>query len=78
MRTLIILAIALVHGATPVNAAETLTWQGVRTCSSPNGYRSTTEWSRDGMQFGEDNKGNRWSTSRWQGLETTTGDPPHQ
>ena len=36
-------AIMLVHGAAPVNTAETLTcstWQGVRTCSSPDGYLS--------------------------------------
>jgi hypothetical protein len=34
-------AIMLVHGAAPVNAAETLTcstWQGVRTCQDAHGY----------------------------------------
>ena len=45
--------------------------QGYRICDDAHGH-STTEWERDGMRFGEDNQGNRWTTSRWQGFETTT------
>jgi hypothetical protein len=51
------------------------TWQGITTCQGPGGYRST-EWDRDGMRFGQDNQGDRWTTSRWQGIETTTVTPP--
>jgi hypothetical protein len=47
-------------------------FQGYRICSGPGGYRST-EWERDGMRFGEDSDGNRWTTSQWQGFETLTG-----
>jgi hypothetical protein len=28
------------------------------------------------MTFGQDNDGNRWTTSRWQGIDTTTVTPP--
>jgi hypothetical protein len=59
--------------------AETLTcstsFQGYRVCQGPGGYRST-EWSRYGMQFGDDNRGTRWTTSRWQGIDITTITPP--
>jgi hypothetical protein len=50
-------------------------FQGYRVCQRPDGYRST-EWDRDGMRFGQDNQGDRWTTSRWQGFETTTITPP--
>jgi len=50
-------------------------WQGIRACQGPDGYRST-EWDRDGMTFGQDNQGDRWTTFRWQGIETTTVTPP--
>jgi hypothetical protein len=53
------------------------TWQGIRTCSSPDGYRST-EWDRDGMTIGQDSDGRRWTTSRWQGIEMTTVEPPER
>jgi hypothetical protein len=56
---------AAVLGSAPT-FAETLycsTRQGIRTCSSPDGYRST-ERSRDGMRFGQDSDGYRWTTSR--------------
>jgi hypothetical protein len=40
------------------------TWQGIRTCISPNGYTSTeSQWQ--GMTFGQDSDGNRWTMSRW-------------
>ena len=45
--------------------------QGYLVCQGADGYRST-EWSRDRMRFGQDSDGDRWSTSRWQGPETTT------
>ena len=38
------------------------------TCQGPGGYVSH-EWDRDGMRFGDDNQGDRWSTSRW--MDTT-------
>jgi hypothetical protein len=78
MRTLIILAMAVVHG--PVDAAETLTcstWQGVRTCQDAHGYVShETEWQ--GRTNGWDNQGDQWSTSRWRDMETTTVKRPGQ
>ena len=58
--------------------AQTLTcstWNGIRTCSGTNGFVSH-EWDRDGMRFGQDNQGNAWTTSRWQGFDTTTVTPP--
>jgi hypothetical protein len=50
-------------------------FSGYRICSGRGGYRST-EWERDGMRFGEDSDGNRWTTSRWRDMETTTVRPP--
>jgi hypothetical protein len=51
------------------------TWQGIRTCSSPDGYVShETEWQ--GLTTGDDNQGNRWTTSRWRDFTTTTVTPP--
>ena len=50
------------------------TWQGMRTCTSPDGYVShETQWQ--GMTSGSDNQGNRWSTSKWLDNETTTVTP---
>ena len=46
-------------------------FQGYRVCSGPSGYASN-EWSRDGMQFGQDSGGRRWMIWRWRGIETTT------
>jgi hypothetical protein len=47
------------------------TWNGIRTCSSPEGYSSTeTQWQ--GLTTGQDSDGRRWTTSRWMGVETTT------
>jgi hypothetical protein len=58
--------------------AETLacstTFQDYRVCQGPSGYRSTeTPWQ--GMTIGQDNRGGRWSTSRWQGFDTTIVEP---
>jgi len=54
--------------------AQTLTcsvWQDIRICQGPSGYRSTeTQWQ--GLTTGRDNRGNEWTTSHWNGLETTT------
>ena len=66
------LLIAAVLGLSPVSAQTVTcsTWQGVRTCIGPNGYRSTeSEWQ--GVTTGQDNRGSRWSTTTWQGRETT-------
>ncbi len=45
-------------------------WQGIRTCSGPDGYVSH-ESTRMGVTAGEDSDGDRWSSSRWLGVETT-------
>jgi hypothetical protein len=43
----------------------------------PSGY-ALNEWSRDGMQFGQDSGGRRWMIWRWRGIETTTVTSPDQ
>jgi hypothetical protein len=77
VRVGIIIAIVLIRSINALDA-QTLTcstsFQGYRICQGPDGYRST-EWERGGMRFGEDNRGDRWSTGRWQGIETTTVSP---
>jgi hypothetical protein len=63
-----ITAAALIKGIGALDA-ETLTcsqWQDVHTCSGANGYVShETQWQ--GMTIGEDNRGNRFTRSDWQG-----------
>jgi hypothetical protein len=52
-------------------------WQGLTTCSSPDGYVShETQWQ--GRTNGWDNRGDTWSTSRWQDFETTTVERPER
>jgi hypothetical protein len=51
------------------------TFAGVKTCSSPDGYTSH-ESTWNGITTGDDNQGNRWTTSRWRGIDTTTITPP--
>jgi hypothetical protein len=79
MRSLIVIIAsmlaALAHSPTFAETLYCSTWQGIRTCSSPDGYRST-EWSRDGMRFGQDSDGYRWTTSRWRDTTITTLKPP--
>jgi hypothetical protein len=58
-----------------VASAETLacltTFQGYRVCQGPDGYRSIEiEWM--GFTTGRDNRGYDWTSSTWNGLETTT------
>ena len=73
-----IVTAALAHSSGTVGQPLTCsTWQGVRTCSTPDGYLSH-EWNRDGMRFGQDNRGERWTTSRWMGIDTTTVSPPER
>ena len=51
------------------------TWQQIITCAGPDGYVShQTTWS--GITTGDDNQGNRWTTSRWRGIEITTVTSP--
>jgi hypothetical protein len=68
-------AVILVIITARPSLAETLacstSFQGYRVCQGPDGYRST-EWDRDGMTIGQDSDGSRWTTSRWQGVDTTT------
>ena len=78
MRALIIASLAsaaavLVQGMAAVVAAgaNCSRWLDITTCSSAGGYVSP-EWSRDGMRFSQDSDGDRRSTSRRQGIETTT------
>jgi hypothetical protein len=64
MRVVIIIAAAVLAHSTAIVGSETLTcsqWQGIRTCSGPNGYVSQTE--RLGRTNGWDNRGDTWSTS---------------
>jgi hypothetical protein len=65
---------AIVGSAALADPIYCSTWQGVRTCSSPGGYLSH-EWSRDGMRFGQDSDGNRWTSSRWQGKTPPPASP---
>jgi hypothetical protein len=71
-------AAVLIQGAATLDAAEitcSTSFQGYRVCQDSQGYRST-EWDRDGMRFGDDNQGDRWSTSRWRDTTITTITPP--
>jgi hypothetical protein len=71
------IVIALMAAAPVTLDAQTLTcstWQGFRTCQDAHGYRST-EWERQGMRFGQDNRGDRWSTSQWRDTTITTLSP---
>lgn len=77
MRAIIILTTALIQSAAALGEPLycSTSFQGYRVCQDLHGYRST-EWDRDGMTIGQDSDGNRWTTSRWQGIETTTVEPP--
>jgi hypothetical protein len=71
------IAIIIALMATATASAQTLTcstWQGIRTCTDPSGYVSH-ESTWNGITTGDDNRGDRWSTSRWQDRETTTITP---
>ena len=74
----LVIAAALIQSTAAVDS-QTLTcstsFQGYRVCQDAQGYRST-EWDRDGMRFGQDSDGRRWTTSRWRGIETLTVEPP--
>jgi hypothetical protein len=51
------------------------TWQQITTCSSPDGCVShESQWQ--GVTRGDDNQGNRWTTSRWRDTTITTVTPP--
>ena len=73
-----IIAVAVLIQSTATLDSQTLTpcstFQGYRVCQDAQGYRSTGD--SDGMRFGRDNQGNRWTTSCWQGIETTTVQSP--
>jgi hypothetical protein len=85
MRAAIIIAtlaivIAALIGVSPALADPvycSTSFQGYRVCQDSQGYRST-EWDRNGMTFGRDSDGRRWSTSRWRDMETTTVERPRQ
>ena len=74
---LFIAVVGLVAAYGPAFAGEPVTcstWNGVRTCSGPDGYVSH-ESAWNGITSGSDNRGDRWSTSTWQDDETTTVTP---
>jgi hypothetical protein len=49
-------------------------WQQITTCAGPGSYVShETTWN--GITTGDDNRGDRWTTSRWRDIETTTVTP---
>jgi hypothetical protein len=76
---IVIIAAVLAHSTTAVGS-ETLTcsvWQGIRTCSNSSGYVSH-ESAWNGITTGDDNQGNRWTTTRWMVTTTTTVTPPHR
>lgn len=65
VRTLIIATI-IYTSMTPANAETlrcTTSFQGYRVCDNGHDYRSA-EWGRDGMRFGQDSDGRRWTMSR--------------
>jgi hypothetical protein len=70
--------ISALIGVTGPALADTLTcstFTAVRTCLGDHGYRSTeSQWQ--GRTFGQDSDGNRWTTSRWRDIETSTVEPP--
>ena len=67
---------ALVQGADPL-VADTVTcstWQQITTCAGPGGYVShETTWN--GLKTGDDNRGDKWTRSEWQGREIITVTP---
>ena len=67
----IIVVIAALRPALADPVYCSTSFQGYRVCSGPGGYTST-EWRWRGMTIGQDNQGDRWSTSRWRGFDTTT------
>jgi hypothetical protein len=72
MRALIVIA-ALTRPAV-AEPVYCLVWNGIRTCSSPDGYVShETTWS--GITTGDDNQGVTWRRSEWQGREIITVTP---
>jgi hypothetical protein len=69
--------VGLLAAIAPALAGEPVTcstWNGVTTCSGPDGYVSH-ESTWNGITTGSDNRGDRWSTSIWQDDETTTIEP---
>jgi hypothetical protein len=74
------IAILLVYASISPALADTVTcstFAGVRTCSSPGGYVSH-ESTWNGITTGDDNQGNRWTTSLWRDNETTSVTPPER
>jgi hypothetical protein len=70
------IAISLALMVAPASAQPLTcsTWQGVRTCTDAHGYVSH-ESTWNGITTGDDNRGDRWTTSRWQDREITTVTP---
>jgi hypothetical protein len=63
---------ALVGGSASAEPVYCSVWDGITTCAGPGDYVShETTWT--GLTTRDDNQGNRWTTSRWRDIETTTG-----
>jgi hypothetical protein len=73
----IILGVVAMLTAAPA-LSQTITCttaQGIRTCLGPHGYLSR-EWDWQGMTFGSDNQGRKWTRSRSNTLDFLTVTPP--
>jgi hypothetical protein len=55
--------------------AETLycttSFQGYRTCSTAGNTYKSFEWDNNGYHYGDDNRGNKWTTFKGGGGEIT-------
>jgi len=69
----VVIATVLVQSSGALDAGPLYcsTWQGITTCTSPDGYRSH-ESTWNGITTGNDNQGDAWSTSRWRDTTITT------
>ena len=80
MTGVIAFVIAALIGVTNSALADTLTrstFTGVQTCLGGDGYVShESTWNE--VTIGDDNRGSRWTTSRWRDIETTTGKLPER
>ena len=74
MRALIVIAAMIEVSPALADTVTCSTWQGITTCSSPDGYVShETTWN--GITTGDDNRGGKWRRSEWQGREIITVAP---
>jgi hypothetical protein len=67
MRLVAVAVVGVIAAHNPSLAApvKCTTWQGVTICTDPGGYVSH-ESTWNGITTGDDNQGDRWTTSTWQ------------